>query len=168
MFIVPFPKEGEANGETPQLQNPKSAPKKSTKPPIAPTAITCTCILCLQGRNPITWAVRTLFWTSDIVTDIQVELFHSSNTVKCFVKVSINEILIATCEPDVYLAYLDKQSCHPAVQVYRLENTKPVRKNKNHNEIYIWGLADDWKRLLEHSQSFWNFFSWLVKIYLLY
>lgn len=75
---------------------------------------------------------------------------------------SINEIVNASSEPDSGLVYFDKQ-CHPAVQVYRLENTKPMRKNENHSEICIWGQADDWKRLLEHSQSFWKFCSWLVR-----
>lgn len=110
MFILSFPKEGEAYGETPQLQNPESAPEKSTKPPTAPTAITCTCSLCLQGRNPVTWAVR-----KNSVLTIWHSHRYASETVSQFRHYklySLNEILIATSEPDAGLVYLDKQWCH--------------------------------------------------------
>lgn len=50
-----------------------------------------------------------------------------------------------------------------AVQVYRLENMKPVGKqNESHCEISGLALENDWKRLLEHIQAFWKFCSWLI------
>lgn len=43
MFILPLPKEGEAYGGTPKLQNLRNAPEEGSKPPTAlqPVPVTC-------------------------------------------------------------------------------------------------------------------------------